>query len=124
MIYLVTVFSTVQNAVLTVEGAARHGARIFVSADSEMSGSTAVERSVAIALTDHGLHDLEHELTISCSPLSTGCGTPGGFATVRLAITVPLPLVPPVLGLETALAVPISAEAAVPFSQFGEDDSE
>ena len=118
LVYLVLVMSAIQGGALAAEGAARHAARVFVQSrnvpNAEASAATAIE----FALADHGVDPESAMVTISCSPVAANCLTRQGFVTVSVALTVPLPLVPPVLSGNFPIAVPLRATATEQVSRF------
>lgn len=118
LVYLILTLGTIQSAALATEGAARHGARVFVQAESTAAGAAAARRALDLALADHGLDPSDVSLSISCSPNPGQCHTRRGWVTVDIAVRVPLPLVPPVFDLRVPLAVPVEASATQQVSRF------
>lgn len=119
LVYLVLALGQIQHAVLGVEGAARHAARVIAQADEHDAGLAAAERAVRVASTDAGLDADAVSVSVSCAPDPDACGTPRGTVTVQVSATVPLPLSPPVLDLDAGLGVPVAAQAMQPVSAFG-----
>lgn len=110
LVYLVIVLGAIQQQTLGVEAAARHTARAISQApDAE----TAVDRSDAVLTSIVEQYDIDYE-AIS---LGLRCTTPGDCpsagATIVVTVTtrVSLPFVPPVFGLDRAVAIPVQAEA-------------
>ncbi len=118
LVYLILTLGTIQSAALATEGAARHGARVFVQADSTAAGATAARRALDLALADHGLDPSDVSLSISCTPNPGQCHTRRGWVTVDVSVRVPLPLVPPIFDLRVPLAVPVEASATQQVSRF------
>ena len=116
LVYLILTLSSIQAAVLATEGAARHSARSVTLADSHAAGLGAADAAIAVALADVGLE--ASAVSVVCSPNPSNCVTPGGVVTVVVATSVPLPLAPPVLGLDVGLAIPIEAASSMPVSVF------
>lgn len=119
LVYLVLALGQIQHAVLGVEGAARHAARVIAQADEHDSGLAAAERAVRVASADAGLDADAVSVSVICTPDPNACGTPRGTVTVQVSATVPLPLSPPVLELDAGLGVPVAAQAMQPVSAFG-----
>lgn len=111
LVYLIIALAQLQAGALAVEGAARNAARTVAlhGADAAAMTTTATE----LALADAGIADAEHSTVIDCGG---DCATPGGTVTVSVEALIPLPLMPPFLGLDEALAVPVTATAVQPVS--------
>ncbi len=118
LVYLVLVVSSVQAGSLGVEGAARQASRVFVQAATEAEARAAAERAIRVTLADYGVDASRAQLAISCRPHPADCLERRGYVTLELAAVVPLPLAPPVLGLDVALAVPVRAVATEQVSRF------
>ncbi|WP_165063662.1 hypothetical protein [Marisediminicola senii] len=116
IVYLVLVASAIQGGALAVEGAARQAARVFVQSEDAAAAQAAAQRAVDVTLADYGLEDAASIVEIECS---TGeCLARRGSVTVTVRVTVPLPLVPPVLDLGGAVAVPLQSSATQQVSRF------
>ena len=118
LVYLVLTMSTIQAGALAVEGAARQGARVFVQGESGGDAKAKALRAVEFALADHGLTLAAASVSISCRPNPANCLRRQGFVTVEVAVSVPLPLVPPVLNGDFPLSVPLAASATQQVSRF------
>lgn len=116
LVYLVLAVSSIQAGAMAAEGAARHGARVFVQARDTESAAAAANRALQFALADHGLQADAAALAVSCQP--TACLTRGARVTVTVSLTVPLPLVPPALFGDFPLTVPITSSATQQVSRF------
>jgi Flp pilus assembly protein TadG len=119
LVYLVLALGQIQHAVLGIEGGARHAARALAQADSHEEGLAAADRAIRVAIEDAGLTAEAVRVAITCAPAPGACDTPRGTVSVRLDVTVPLPLAPPGLHLGTGVGVPVSALATQPVSAFG-----
>ncbi|KAA6433006.1 hypothetical protein FQ330_08595 [Agrococcus sediminis] len=119
LVYLSLSLGQIQHAVLGIEGAARHAARVIAAADGHDEGLAAADRAIRVALADAGLEPAAAEVAISCAPAAGDCQTPRGTVSVQVDATVPLPLAPPVLALDVGMGVPVSALASQPVSAFG-----
>lgn len=116
LVYLVLAVSSIQAAALAVEGASRQAARVFVQQPDERSAEAAADQAVRVSLSDFGVDADSATVTIDCD--AHGCLAPRSFVTVRVAASVPLPLVPPVLDLDVAASVPVSSTATEQVSRF------
>lgn len=115
LVYLVLAMAQLQAATLATEGAARQAARMVATADSHGAGFAAADAAIAVALADLGLEPTA--VDVACDPTPSDCTTRGGTVQVAVEVTVPLPLVPPVLDLDANLSVPVTAQAAQPVSE-------
>lgn len=118
LVYLVLVVSSLQAASLGTEGAARQASRVFVQAPTEAEARAAAERAVLVTLADYGIEAGGAEVVISCRPDPDDCLARRGFVTVEISTRVPLPLAPPVLGLDVPLGVTVRAVATEQVSRF------
>lgn len=118
LVYLVLVMSAIQAGALAAEGAARHAARVFVQSPTVATAQASAATAVEFALSDHGVDPDSASVAISCNPVPANCLTRQGFVTVRVDLTVPLPLVPPVLSGNFPVAVPLRATATEQVSRF------
>lgn len=118
LVYLVLVMSAVQAGALAVEGASRQAARVFVQADSVEEATAQAGRVIEFALADYGIEAGEAAVDIRCAPDPAHCLTRRGLVTIDVGISIPLPLVPPVLSLEIPIAVPLEATATQQVSRF------
>lgn len=111
LVYLVIALGAIQEQTLGAEAAARHIARVISRAPDAV---TAAERSDAVLagiVDEYGLDADAVEMTIVCTPAVVECPSAGATIIVTVATRVQLPLVPEMLGLDRATAVPVQAEA-------------
>lgn len=94
LIYVILVVFQVQRAGYAVTQATREAGRAFVTTDRKEAAADRAFAAAWLALHDHGLVLEPEELRIDCDP--DRCLGPGSRVTIRIDITVPLPLVPPV----------------------------
>jgi Flp pilus assembly protein TadG len=118
LVYLVLAMASIQGGALSVEGASRQAARVFVQAPNAGTARERAQTAVDFALSDFGLEATSTTVTISCHPNPGVCLTRRGFVTVTVTARVPLPLVPNVLALRTPLSVPMSATSTEQVSRF------
>ena len=118
LVYLVLTMSAIQGAALATEGAARQAVRVFVQAQDSDHGAAEAQRAVDFALADYGLNGSDARVAVRCAPHPTDCLTRRGRVTVTVAVSVPLPLVPPALTVTAPLAVPLEGTASEQVSRF------
>jgi hypothetical protein len=118
LVYLVLAMSAIQGGALSVEGASRQAARVFVQAPDAGSADARAQTAVNFALSDFGLGTVPTTLKVSCRPNPAVCLTRRGFVTVTVTASVPLPLIPNVLALKTPLSVPMTATSTEQVSRF------
>lgn len=118
LVYLVLAMAAIQGGALAVEGAARQAVRVFVQAEDVPAARLGARRAIEFALADYGLRGADADVTIECAPRPGDCLTRLGTVTVSVALSVPLPLTPPVIAGHTALGVPVRAVASERVSRF------
>jgi hypothetical protein len=118
LVYLVLAVSAIQAGALAVEGAARQAVRVFVQSESVGDAETSAQRAIEFALADYGISTETVAVSVTCAPNPSHCLTRQGFVTISVAISVPLPLIPPVLDLQVPLSVPLEATATQQVSRF------
>jgi hypothetical protein len=118
LVYLVLALAAVQAGALGVEGAARQASRVFVQERDAAAADAAAREAISVALADYGVDADTARVRIACAPDPSRCLVRRGFVTVRIAATVPLPLVPPALGAALPLRVPVEATATEQVSRF------
>jgi Flp pilus assembly protein TadG len=118
LVYLVVVMAVIQGGALSVEGASRQAARVFVQAGNSGEAQLQARAAVDIALDDFGLRAADSTVRISCRPNPAVCLTRRGFVTVTVTTSVTLPLVPSALPFTAPLSVPLSATSTEQVSRF------
>lgn len=120
LLYVVLTVFEVQRAAFGVSVAARSAGRAFTQAESEASARSSAAASAQLALRDLGLDTDRRALDITCTPDPGNCLAPGSVVTVEVDYTVPLPLLPRVLG-DQRPSIRVYAEHAVPYGTYRED---
>lgn len=118
LVYLIAALGVIQSHALGVESGARHMARAIALAPD---AATADARAGAIMRTtaeEYGIDPAGIDVGFACVPAGGACPRAGATMIVSLAARVPLPLVPPVLGLDHIAGVPVSASAVQKVSRF------
>lgn len=117
LVYLVVTLGILQRQSLGVEAAARHTARAISQAPD---AATALQRSdtiLANIVDEYGLDPDTVEVSLSCEPRDADCPSAGTIVSITIRAHVALPLVPPVLGLDTSTAIPVEASAVQKISR-------
>jgi len=118
LVYLILAMAAIQGGALSVEGAARQAARVFVQSPTAAIGGARARTAVDFALNDFGLHEAKSAVTITCRPNPAACLTRQGFVTVTVRASVALPLVPSSLTVSAPTAIPITATSTEQVSRF------
>jgi hypothetical protein len=118
VVYLIVTLAALQAGALAAEGAARQAARTFVLAPTADEAAARAERAIQLTLDDYGVDAGTTAVAVSCSPDARSCLDRRSLVTVTVGIRVPLPLAPPVLGLDTPLSVPMAATSTQQVSRF------
>jgi hypothetical protein len=118
LVYLILVMSAIQGGALSVEGASRQAARVYVQAKSKATATAEAKTAVDFALDDFGLSDTGAKMKITCAPHPSKCLTRRGYVTVKVTAIVVLPLVPNVLSLKTPFSIPLTATSTEQVSRF------
>lgn len=120
LLYVVLAVFEVQRAAFGVSTAARSAGRAFTESPTEAAAGERARAAAGLALRDQGLEEQLRSLEIGCSPDPGNCLAPGSVVTVGVAYSVPLPLLPTVLG-EHRPRIRVQAEHVVPYGTFRED---
>ncbi|WP_210063635.1 hypothetical protein [Pseudarthrobacter sp. PvP004] len=92
VVYFVVTVGQIQGGSFAVVGAADQAAKVFVTQRDPVIARTAAERSVLVALKDHGYSPEQASIAIECDRGS--CLSAGATVTVTVRLDVPLPLMP------------------------------
>lgn len=109
LVYVMLAALDVQRTVFGATQAAREAGRVAASTGDESAARYAAARS----LHDQGVDPGPVAVTFTCP---TGCQTPGGQITVRVATHVGLPFLPDVLA--GVASVPVSATHVAPVDRY------
>ena len=90
----------------------------ILSRSKPCGGIFLVTDAIEFALADYGLNAAAADVTVSCRPKPTQCLSRRGSVTITVAVSIPLPLVPPALTLDVPLSVPLEATATQRVSRF------
>jgi len=99
-----------------VTGAARHAARVFVEQASPTTASRVARESALVSVREQAPQTTKPSVSVTCR---SGCLTPGGSVTVRVAVRVPLPFLPQWPAVRRFTSVSISASATQSHARLG-----
>jgi Flp pilus assembly protein TadG len=116
LVYLVLALGTLQQQTLGIEAAARHTARVIGQAEDAQAATASSDAVLANVIDEYGLDADSVDVSISCTSAGE-CPTAGSTVIVTVAARVSLPFVPPVLGLDEAVSIPVEAQAAQKISR-------
>lgn len=117
LIYIAITVLTLNAAQFAANQAARESVRAFVTSTSNPGGDKRAVIAANQAFSDHGLTDMEPELSITCDHIS--CLTPGGKVSMEITTQVPLPFVPR-WGSSNLVTMPVTAKATLLVDQYRE----
>jgi len=120
LLYIVLTVFEVQRAAFGVSTAARAAGRAFSQAPDESAAGRHATAAADLALGDQDLEIDRRSLDVACAPDPSNCLSPGAVVTVDVTYTVPLPLLPAVLGGQRP-SIRVEAEHTVPYGTFRED---
>jgi hypothetical protein len=109
VVYLIVTLGLVQEGALGVEAAARHTARAIGLAGDPDDADRRADRVLREIADEYGLSSHELALDLTCPDSPSECPAAGATLSVTVRARIPLPLVPPVLGLDRLAVVPVEA---------------
>lgn len=112
--YLILTVGQIQGGAYAVVGAADQAAKVFVLHKDLPAAQQAAEQAVQLAVADMGFEPANTELTISCDG---GCFTAGVTVRARVELSVELPLVAALPGIDASAAT-VDATAAQKVGRF------
>ncbi|MFH8250317.1 TadE family protein [Microbacterium sp. B2969] len=118
LVYLVVALGLIQSQALGAEAGARHIARVISTAADESDARTRADLVLESVVTEYGMDAASVNLSLTCRPTGSGCPAPGAMLVVTLRTRIPLPLVPPVLGLDRLASIPVEATSLQKVSRF------
>lgn len=117
LVYLIVALGTIQSQALGVETASRQLARTIASAPDSPTGDVRAERVIEAIVAEYGIDRAGLRVDVTCAA-SGPCPSAGTLLSVTVTADVALPLVPPVLGLDQAARVPVTATAVQKVSRY------
>jgi aryl-alcohol dehydrogenase-like predicted oxidoreductase len=112
LVYLIVALGAIQSQALGVEAAARHVARAVSTAANVEDAAARADLVLAAVAEEYGIDPDAVVLRWDCAPDGVECPSAGATLLLSVSADVPLPLVPPVLGLDEIASVPVEASAA------------
>lgn len=118
LVYLIVTLGAIQGQSLGAEAGARHIARAVSTATDAQSADAAADRILRSVVDEYGLDEGAVQVSLRCEPAGATCPEAGATVVVTVRTVVPLPLVPPVLGLDRLASIPVEASAVQKVSRF------
>lgn len=112
LVYLIVALGAIQSQALGVEAAARHVARAVSTAANAEDAAARADLVLAAVAEEYGIDPDALAVRWECAPAGVECPSAGATLLLAVSTDVPLPLVPPVLGLDQLASVPVEASAA------------
>jgi len=109
VVALTVTTSEIASATFAATVSARQGVRAFTLADSVAAGQTAIANITELAVTDHGLSDVDWRIELGCEGRS--CRQRGSLVNLAVSIDVPLRFIPVLPGIDIAPRVTVSRSA-------------
>lgn len=110
--YLVIALGQIQAQSLGVEAGARFAARAIAAGQGDP------DAVLASVTRQYGIEGVDADVT--CVPATASCPEPGATIHVTVTARVPLPFLPPMLGLDRLTSVPVQATAVQKVSRYWE----
>ncbi|WP_421075720.1 MULTISPECIES: TadE/TadG family type IV pilus assembly protein [unclassified Microbacterium] len=116
--YLVVALGVVQEHALGVEATARHAAHTLARTGGIDDTFAALPEVLSSVPPEYGIAPDALEVSVTCVPAHVGCPEAGSTVVVTIGARVPLPLVPPVLGLDRLTSIPVESTSVQKVSRF------
>ncbi|GAA2587083.1 TadE family protein [Microbacterium binotii] len=111
LVYLIVALGAIQSQALGVEAAARHVARAVSTAANAEDAAARADLVLAAVAEEYDIDPDAVVLRWECAPAGVECPSAGATLLLNVSADAPLPLVPPVLGLDQIASVPVEASA-------------
>ncbi|GAB3532774.1 hypothetical protein GCM10027403_05670 [Arthrobacter tecti] len=115
VVYLILTVGQLQGGAFAVVGAADQAAKVFVDSETTEEAHARAEQAALLAVTDFGFEAESVSIKIVCGG---PCLEPGSSVRVDVVLSVPLPLIPTMPGLNTAAAT-VDSSATQLVERFG-----
>ncbi len=115
--YLIIALASIQSAALGVDSAARLMARSVSLSSSQGDAEDAAARVLTAVAAEYDLDPSAVETSLHCAGGGAVCPAAGATVIVTVRTSVPLPLVPDVLGWSQAASVPVESTAVQKMSR-------
>lgn len=117
LVYLIVALGSIQSQALGAETAARQLARTIASSSDRATADARTQRVVDAIVAEYGIDRSTLDVQVQCATPGP-CPAAGAMLSVTVTAEVPLPLVPPVLGLDQATRVPVTATGVQKVSRY------
>ncbi|MEU2203033.1 TadE family protein [Microbacterium oleivorans] len=121
IVYLIVTLGIIQSHALGVEAASRHVARAVASAESVQDADARAAAVLDSLVREYEIDADTLAVDVSCVGRPAECPGAGETVRVTVAASVPLPLVPPVLGLDEATRVGVESSSVQKVSRYWRD---
>ncbi len=121
IVYLIVTLGIIQSHALGVESASRHVARAVASAESVEDADARAATVLDSLVREYDIDEESLDVDVSCVGQAKACPAAGAIVRVTVASSVPLPLVPPVLGLDEAARVGVESSSVQKVSRYWRD---
>ncbi|WP_314429449.1 TadE family protein [Microbacterium lacticum] len=118
LVYLIVALGSIQGQSLGVETGARQLARTIAESPDAVTADVRGARVLDAIVAEYGLDPAAVDVSIDCDRSAPECPAPGALLSVTVRTSVPLPLVPAVLGLDQLARVPVEAASVQRVSRF------
>jgi Flp pilus assembly protein TadG len=118
IVYLVVALGAIQGQALGVETGARQLARTIADSPDTATADARAARVLDAIIEEYGLDRESLDVEVACASGVAACPEAGATLTVTVTASVPLPLVPAILGLEDLARVPVEAASVQKVSRF------
>ncbi|WP_292834873.1 TadE family protein [Microbacterium sp.] len=118
IVYLIVALGAIQGQALGVESGARQLARTIATSDDAATSDARAERVIAAIVEEYGIDRGSLTVDVSCAGGGSPCPEAGATLLVTVSASVPLPLVPAVLGMQNFVRVPVQATGAQKVSRY------
>lgn len=118
IVYLIVALGTIQGQSLGVETGARQLARTLADSPDAATADARAQRVRDAIVAEYGLDPDAVSVSIECGGAAPECPAAGALLSVTMRTSVPLPLVPAVLGLDQLARVPVEASSVQRVSRY------
>jgi Flp pilus assembly protein TadG len=112
IVYMIVALGQIQSHAFGVETAARQAARVIATSTDSQTADAATRRIMAAVAIEYGIDPGDVEVSVDCSPDARVCPEAGAIVKVTVGARAPLPLVPPVLGMDDIASVSVEATSS------------
>ena len=118
IVYLIVALGAIQGQALGVETGARQLARTIAESPDRATADARATRVLDAIVAEYGIDPASVDVAVACDSGEHVCPEAGAVLTVTVSTSVPLPLVPAVLGLDDLARVPVEASSVQKVSRY------